>query len=297
MCAVYALWVATRMGSDFDQFWMAARAVRAGCDVYACVGPGRAYPFNWAFFYPLPAAMLAVPLSYASVETARAIFAALCGFVYAMALTYDGKWHRLPALMSWSLIEALQHGQLSPLLASALAFPWLGGWMTAIKPSVGAALLAAQPTRRWLIVSLASGALLCAVAMLIDPHWFPKWWALARQNLYTIPMVMRWGGVLLLFAFIRFREPNGRFLGVLALVPITSPLYESVALFFIPQTFRRALILALLSHAAKWTELSLTQFPRGTMHEWITTSAACAVLIIYIPALGMLWWHPNTNRR
>jgi hypothetical protein len=276
------------MGSDFDQFWMAARAVRANCDVYTCVGPGARFPFPWAFFYPLPAAMLAVPFSNVSVDVARAIFAALCGFVYTMALTYDGSYHRTPALMSWSLIEALQHGQLSPLLAAALVYPWLGGVMAAIKPSVGAALLAAQPSRFWLAFSLCVGVFLCAMASMIDYQWFPKWWTLARQNLYTIPMVMRLGGVLLLLAWLKWRMPNGRFLGTLALVPITSPMYESVTLYFIPQTFRRSLILALLSHASKWVELATTQFPRGTMAEWINTSAVCAVLIIYIPALVML---------
>src|SRR6476619_7094140 len=75
---------------DFEQVWFAARAILAGADPYAQIGPGLA--FNWPFplVYPLPAAVIATPLAPLSAQVATALFSALAGAAFAWALMEHG---------------------------------------------------------------------------------------------------------------------------------------------------------------------------------------------------------------
>src|SRR5437899_1182168 len=62
---------------DFAQAWFAAGAVLHGRNPYALIGPGRAFEWSWTFFYPLPAALTALPFAPFAEATAGALFAAL----------------------------------------------------------------------------------------------------------------------------------------------------------------------------------------------------------------------------
>ena len=294
LCAAYSVYSGTHVRPDFDQFYGAARALLAGRDVYASVGPGRWFPFDFPFFYPLPAAMVALPFAAMPVVVARAVFSALCGGILALALTRDGTFTRAPALLSFSMLTAIQYGQLAPLLAAGIAYPWLAG-IVAVKPSTGLAVLAAQRRRRDVAVALGIAAVLTLASFVVRPAWLPRWLETVRTSQTLTPMVLRWGGVLLLLSLLRLHVPSARWMSVMAIVPVTSPLYESLPLFMAPLTFRRALILALLTHAAGWLAL-LFGDPGAPFVEGMGRQAVIAIVVVYIPALWWLLREPTATR-
>jgi hypothetical protein len=285
VCGLYSTYSGRHVRPDFDQFYGAALALRNGLRPYDAVGPDRWFDLGFSFFYPLPAAVLALPFTLVPVEAARAAFCGLCGGVFALALTFDGRLFRTPALLSFSMLAAVQYGQLSPLLAAGLVYPWLGG-MVAVKPTVGAAVVAGQTRRRDVAVALGVGATLTFVSVLVDPRWPIRWMSIAGGTIAR-PTIFVPGGALLLLAVFRWRQPQARWLFVFSLVPVTSPMYESLPMFMGIRTFRQSLLLALLTHAARWVEALLSPYPDGTFAEWIRASAVCTVCIVYLPAL---WW-------
>src|SRR5688572_4467968 len=62
------------MARDFSWPWRAARALLQGHDPYQVVSATGDYPFNVGLFYPLPAAVLALPVAPLMPAVAGAIF-------------------------------------------------------------------------------------------------------------------------------------------------------------------------------------------------------------------------------
>ena len=224
-------WLAYRLPptttSDFDQFWVAGRALLAGADPYAVVPTTGTHA---PLFYPLTAALVGVPFAGLSLAAARVAWAALSGAGLAWAAL---RWGRgLPAaLLSASFLNALVQGQWSPLLTAAAVVPALG-WIWAAKPSIGAALFVAFPNRRALVGCL----LLTGLALAVYPGWPFRWReALGQTGLYLAP-VFRPGGVVLLLALLRWREREGRLLAALACIPHLPVLYDTLPLFLIART-------------------------------------------------------------
>ena len=74
---------------DFGQVWYAARAVAHGQDPYALIGRGRAYDWNCRMFYPLPAAVVALPIAPLSAPVASGVFMAVAATAFAWALLQE----------------------------------------------------------------------------------------------------------------------------------------------------------------------------------------------------------------
>jgi len=163
-----------------------------------------------------------------------------------------------------------------------MVYPWLAG-LVAVKPTTGLAVLCAQ--RRWRHVVLAGSVAvaLVVISFVVDPGWVTAWRATVRVSV-EVPPVMRPFGALLLLAALRWRRPEARWLLVFAVVPITSPMYESLPLFMAPLTFRQTLVLALLSHAARWA-----------MFLDVATEQTTAIVVLYLPALSLLLRRPNAD--
>ena len=70
------------------------------------------------------------------------------------------------ALLSAPFLNAVVLGQWSPLLTAAAVFPLLG-WAWASKPSLGAALFAAYPSRR----AALSGIAIVGLSLVVMPAW------------------------------------------------------------------------------------------------------------------------------
>jgi hypothetical protein len=261
---------------DFQQFWVAGRALLAGQDPYAAV---RAM-WHWPLLYPLPAVLLLLPLSVFPLDVARVLWAMVSAglFTYAAQRTTRPLWI---GVLSASFLQAIVQGQWSPLFTAGVVLPWLGAAWVA-KPTIGLALFAGWPRRQ----ALLGGLLLVLVSLAVDPHWPIDLWQ-ARGEVPHLAPVMQPGGVLLLLALLRWREPEARLLAVLACVPHSLAAYESLPLFLIPRRKWDAYALAILTYAALFlTELRLPEnLGLGTIPDrrWPVT-----LVLVYLPALVMV---------
>jgi hypothetical protein len=193
--------------------------------------------FNYPLVYPAPAVLVAVPFALLPLQSALSLWAGIGTAALTWALLGRGWWGLL-GLGSAFYLHALMSLQWSPLLTAAVAVPALG-FVWAAKPTIGLALFAGWPSRRAVIGALA----LTALSFIVLPGWMRPFLAASLAMPHTTPPVLRPGGFLLLLSFLRWRRPEARMLGVLALVPQTTLLYEMVPLLVIPQTWREMLVL------------------------------------------------------
>ena len=272
--------------SDFDQLHLAARALLKGADPYAAV-VSAGYPFP--LFYPLPAVLLAVPFTPLPIDLARAAWSGLgAGCLTAAALRYR---RALPvALLGAGFGSAVVLGQWSPIATAAAVFPWLSvAWIA--KPTIGAALFVAYPTRR--------AALLCSIFLALSVAVWPSWpasWYHALQSSFQTAPVLQPGGFLLLLALLRWRRPEGRLLAALACAPQSIQLYETVPLFLIPRTRWEGYALAASSLLAAFLQAWI--FPPRLSESLAHNLSArwpILLLLIYLPALALVLRLPKSD--
>jgi hypothetical protein len=273
--------------ADLDQLVEGARALLQGQDPYGSVERAR---YFFPLFYPLPALLLLVPLAPLSVELARVVWAAAAGAALAFAARRYGRG--LPtALLSASFLNAVILGQWSPFLTASAVFPLLGIFWAA-KPSIGAAIFAAFPSRRGL---LAAAALL-GISLVVYPAWPWHWWTALFQGPHAIP-VLQPGGVLLMIALLRWRRPEARLLIGLACMPQTIGLYDALPLFLIPQTRLEGYGLAVLSYVTAFgNALLYPRLPQMSLAHNLAERWPVILVCLYLPALFMVLRRPNSDR-
>src|SRR6187455_778360 len=81
------LWVSEAKSRDFDQVWFAANALLAGRNPYAEIGPGLHFDWPAPLYYPLTAAVAAMPLASIARPAAAVLFAALASGAFVWAAT------------------------------------------------------------------------------------------------------------------------------------------------------------------------------------------------------------------
>jgi hypothetical protein len=273
---------------DFDRGWLAARLLIQHQNPYQLIGPGRAYPWDWPFFYPITAAVAVLPLAWLPVFVARIAFAGLSVGSFAYVLTRDS-WVRWPAVLSRSALIAALTGQWSPLLIAAASVPALGG-LLATKPNLGLILLLGQRQRRaqW-IGTIVGGSVLAVVSFVFMPNWLAVWLHAAR-GFGERPLIMLTPlAILVLLALFRWRRPEARLLILMAAVVRTPALYDELPLFVIPNSLRESFVLVIGSHlAALVQEFAI----RGDSRN-IALSASGLILFLYLPATIMILRRPN----
>jgi hypothetical protein len=189
-------------------------------------------------------------------------------------------WRRW-IFLSAPAIQAMFSGQWSPWLTAAVGLPWLG-LVWAAKPSIGLALFAGWPSRRALI----GGFVLLILSLILVPNWPADWLNAVRHTPQYKAPVQRLGGALLLLSFLRWRRPEARMLGALALIPHTTVLYEQLPLLLIPKTGRAFAVLMGLGYLAQ--VLTATLVPHGPTNELLDTLDAewpYYLVLVYLPAL------------
>jgi hypothetical protein len=284
MAATYVLVFYRRQSplavSDFDAIWTAARALRNGLDPYgSIVSP----PWPWDLQYPLPAILVALPFSLLPLETARPAFMGAGVSLLAYGLTRRAYWP-LIVLASGQFFFALQSVQWTPLFAAAVLLPWLQTlWV--VKPTTGLALFAAYPNRR----TILGGLVLLALAFAAWPSWIDGW-LLAASRAPHGPSILKPGGFVLLLAWLRWRLPEGRHLGVLACLPSSPHLYEGLPLLLAARTRRELLFLAICGGVGLAAG-ALTPPSIGPDHGPIPWTIV--FLSSYVPALLVVLRHPN----
>lgn len=293
------LWIARAtvlVTADFGVSWNGARALLAGLDPYAAVGPGRRFPMPWPNLYPLTASIVELPLAPLPGDWARALFAGVTGALATLGLTRR-HWHGLLALASSAALATLVLTQWSFGLVAAATVPG-AAWLVVAKPNLGLACAAGWHTKRQWTWGVAGGALLAAAALVAWPAWPGEWIAVARQAPQVRMMVATPGGFLLLLALLRWRRPEARLLAALALVPHTPAYYDALLLFLVPDTIVETLALTLLTWATFL--LDAVVVPRTTgadMSVALATAAparqALMLALLHLPCLVMVLRRPN----
>jgi hypothetical protein len=250
-----------RSTSDFDQVWYAARALRAGLDPYVVIGPGRAwFDWDWPFYYPLPAAVAVLPLSFLPPVTARLAFLALSG-----------------GALGWAVARWAPH-----------AWPL---WVLVAKPSIGLAV-APYATRRSIAPGVIGCALLLAASFAVEPHWLAGWIENIRHAPHIAPLVLRPGGQLLLLALLRWRRREARLMLGLAVVPYTTVLYETLPVFLTARSRREGILLALAKGIANVAQMFVTAPDTPTL---IARQGIVMIVCVYLPALALILRRPNAG--
>jgi hypothetical protein len=272
--------------SDWDETWAAGRAFLDGLDPYAALAAGHhSGQFDYPLVYPAPAVLVAAPFAALPLQSALWLWAGVGTAALTWTLLARGWWGLL-GLGSAFYLHALISVQWSPLLTAAVAVPALG-FVWAAKPTIGAALFVGWPSRAALIGGLA----LMGLSFVLMPGWVPRFLTASLAMPHTTPPVGRAGGFLLLLSFLRWRRPEARMLGVLALVPQTTLLYEMVPLLLIPRTWREMLVLVGLSLIAGVFALRVD--PSHHLTAAITTLWPVFLLLLYLPCLFLVLRRDN----
>jgi hypothetical protein len=270
-----------RTDFDFDYLWAAGHAVWQGSDPYAAVREAvQREQLHYPFYYPGTAALLVAPFGALPHRFAVALFTAMGMALLALSLRGWRRW----ILVSAPALEAILIGQWSPWLTAAVGLPWLGA-VWAAKPTIGITLFSGWPSR-W---AFAGCMAVLAVSLLLLPHWPAEWLAAIRATPHYRAPVQRVGGVLLLLAMLRWRRPEARMLGLLALMPHTTGVYEQLPLLLIPQTPKAFGLLLGLSYLAAllvYTQHTFGPSVAGTLDaQW-----PYFLVLVYLPALAMVLW-------
>jgi hypothetical protein len=265
-------------GLDFDYMWTAGRAVWQGTDPYLAVHEAiRQGTLRWPFYYPGTAAVLLAPFGALPHQLAVALFTSLGMGLLVWSVHGWRRW----IVLSAPALEALLLGQWSPWLTAAAGLPWLG-FVWAAKPSIGIALFAGWPSR-W---ALYGGLAVVILSLVLLPHWPADWLDAVRNTAHYKAPFQRVGGFLLLLAWLRWRRPEARMLGMLALIPHTTSVYELLPLLLIPQTGRSFAVLLGLSYVA--TAIVYIRFPfGGSVSGTLDARWPYFLVLVWLPALFM----------
>ncbi len=264
--------------SDFDQIWLGSRAVLGGHDPYAQVSKS----FPWPLYYPLPTLLVGLPFAPWSLTTARILFAIItAGLGTWTILRYHR--HAWPLLLSAPFVYGIARGQWSPALVAAVLIPWLGG-LAVVKPSIGLATFAARPTRQAVI----GGAVLVLSSLVVQPTWPLAWLRAIQVAPHLVQPLLAPGGIILLAALGRWREPGGRLLAVLACVPQTPGLYELFPLALASKTLRHSLIMGL-----SWNVLYLVTQAAHTPPPLTMAEVMQRPNLVYWPVYLILGYVPG----
>jgi len=275
--------------TDFDQLWHAARALLGGENPYTVVGPGRAFPWLWPLYYPMPAVLYAIPFTLVPVVSARIAFSTVAAALLGWAVGPRVRTH-WPVLLSAAYIISASRAQWAPMLLAAAWIPALGFLITA-KPNVGLAAVASL-NRSTIVLTVAGCAAVLVLSFLVRPDWIFGW----RESIRTAPHIQSAvtllpAGPLLALAALRWRRADARLFLALAVMPHTPSLYDLLLLFFVCRTRRETMALALLTQSLYWGIVLFGSF--NTFDAYAEGLGRAAVFVVYIPVLVAILFRPN----
>jgi len=275
--------------SDFFHYWSATRTLLEGGDPYRVIPQGLRNPGNDVALYPMPAYLLLVPFAPFPLSIAGGLFMGLSAGLAAWGIARTGI-ARLPVFLSASFFLALSLGQWTPLLVAAALIPALAPVIVA-KPTLGAAVWAARPSLRTLIIA----ALIVLLSLVIMPAWPREWLTNISGREEKFVPLLRPGGFLLVLALLAWKRPEGRLLIVMSVVPHNLLFYDQLLLWLIPRTLRQSLSLSICSLLLfliwRW------RLEPGDLEVQLAAPYAYA---LYGVALGILlwnWWRDRLTAR
>jgi hypothetical protein len=237
----------------------------------------------------MTAVVTLIPLAPLPLRLVDPLFVGLGFGVFVWAVTRERLVPpALVSLVSVAAILTLKTSQWSLLLTGAALIPaW--GFLLVAKPTIGLALFAAYPHLR---TAVGCGVLLL-VSVGLSPQWVSAWQAALASAPHIVAPVTQWGGPLLLLAVLRWKRPEARLLLVLACVPHTPSLIETIPLYLIPQTWPQAWalwglgLLAFVGHKESG--------PYLTRAASYASAAQWTVALVYLPCLLAVLSRPNVR--
>jgi hypothetical protein len=257
---------------------------RAAGDLLAGANPYHTVRGVWPLYYPLPAILLVAPLADLPFPVFHLVTAGLGGL--ALGLAARARPALGPALLSAGFMSAASGASWEPLLLAGVALPWVAALTWPAKPSIGLALWTGWPSR-WAIVG---GVALGGVSLALLPSW-PLDWLRSLERANHVAPVLRPGGFVLLLAWLRWRTPEGRLLGMLALVPHTVSVGAGLLLFACCRSKWEGYALAVLSYGAAFAYAARID-PSMPLVESIAAGWPSLLLGCYLPALAMVLSRP-----
>jgi hypothetical protein len=273
----------TRIPPDFEFWWRGARLLLSGSNPYHAVPHGANWPLPDPLFYPLPSLLLSLPLAPLPLPMAGAVFMGISGGLLAWYITRDGLW-RLLIFVSASYLMAVRFGQWSPLLTVVALLP-AAGWLAAMKPNLGLAVLSYRPS----LLAVIGCAVVGLLSLAVLPSWPLDWHANLRVLIGHPPPIMTPIGPLLLLALLKWRRPETRLLLAMACVPQLLFFADQLPLFLIPKTRKEASTLSACSFVAFFIWLSRLD----TSDQYVAMAATSVLWSIYVPCLIMILMRPN----
>ena len=273
-------------GADFAQFYFHTREWLAGGNAYA--GNFRVTPDTHVeprpFFYPFPTLFAIAPFALLPLGVALAAFIGISSACLAFAVLARCP-SRLPIFFGSGFFVALVLGQWSPILTASVVLPALG-WVAVLKPNLGVATTATNPTR----VAIFGGGGLLAVSLIIQPSWPVEW----LRNLHAMPPhpmpIQVPGGFLILLALLRWRRREARLLAAMACVPQLMYFADQLPLWLVAETRRQSVLLSALSSTA-WAASLVVNIEAGRQPAF--SSVPYVLAGVYLPALIMVLRRPN----
>ncbi len=275
-------------GADFAQFHFHARNWLAGRDPYAGGFPimRRTRVVPEPLFYPFPTLVLLAPFTLAPLRESTAVFAAASAALLAWGILITSP-SRLPMLFGAGFILAAGLGQWTPTVTATLLIPALG-FLAVVKPNVGLASVAADPSR----TRIVGGAVLLLASLAFQPGWPSEW----LRNLHSMPPhpipLLLPGGFVLLAALAKWRRPEARLLVAMACVPQLMYFADQLPLWLVPKTRRESMLLSAISVVAWVIALQALNRPGG---QPALESNWHVMLGVYTPALIMVLRRENAG--
>jgi hypothetical protein len=258
---------------DFTYWWRGARELMAGRNPYETIRPTGVYPYESWFMYPLTAPLATLPLAWLRAPIAGALFVSLGAGLLTWVLSHQGMG-RLWILLSAPFGMAVVLGQWAPLLVAA-AFITPLAWLLTCKP-IGLALFVMRPS--WRAVALC--AALVAVTFVVQPTWLMDWVRNARTVTGHGAPVLHPLGAIALLALLRWRQPEGRLVGAMALIPQNLYFYDQLPLLLVARSGRSALAFAVLS----WVAWGLTSLRCDNTYFCGKEAELPVLTLLYLPA-------------
>jgi hypothetical protein len=268
---------------DFQWSLRDARDLLAGRDPY------RYAPGPYAIPYPIPAALLVLPLAWMPDLWAGSVFMALSVMLLAFAILRSGEEWRLAMLSSWSFIYALLWVQWTPLLCALWFLPGLAA-IALIKPNIALPLLltgdfgsAVRSRTAWHWLLPPAGLLL--VSLLWYPMWPLVWYRQISTYqglsppLFALPL-----GPVVLLSLLAWHDRRAWLIVILALMP-QRMVYDQLPILLVAGSRRQLWTLILASwmncaiflHSNGWSYV-----PLGWQNFVLAT--------LYLPAVAMVSW-------
>lgn len=276
LSGLFCIFALSRIGNgagDFNWQLRSARDLLAGSDPY------RYPPGEYNIPYPLPTAMLAVPLAWMSNYVAGGVFFGFSSGILAWLILQKGRPWQLLIFLSWPFFYASLYAQWAPLVLCLYFAPAFLPVLL-MKPQIALPLaLTQRPT--WLGVGLTF--VIGIASLVIYPTWPLVW--LGQISTYQgiiPPLLVLPLGPLMLLALLRYRDRKAWLLLSMSAMP-QRVLYDQMALLLVASDLREILILILCS----WISLPVLIIFGG----WINLPDGWQLLLLltlYLPALGIL---------